>query len=315
MTINYGRVLENFLEMLSAERSVSKNTLLAYENDIKDLLCFTKTCNLPLNQISIDHLEEYLAVLKSKKHFSGKTVARKISSIRQFFNFLISDGIVEKNIALDLIMPKKSQDLPKAIAQDDIYALLKTAYNIETKDGIRTATMLEMLYATGMRISELLSLKMQSLENNLKNGGMVRYLIVKGKGSKERVVILNDDASVMLKRYLEIRHQFTRGISKVDWLFPSVNKSGKIAHLTRQRFGQILKELAVNSNIDSKHISPHKIRHSFATQMLRNGANLRIVQELLGHSDISSTQIYTKISEDQAARLLIDKHPLGKQKV
>ena len=163
-------------------------------------------------------MENYLSILKSQSHFSSKTIARKISSIRQFFNFLLSEGIVKQNIAIELVMPKKSQDLPKAIAQDDIYSLLKTAYDIETKEGIRAAAMLELLYATGMRISELLTLKIQALENNIKNEGMVRYLIVKGKGSKERVVILNEDASTMLKRYLEIRYQFIKKIVKTFYL-------------------------------------------------------------------------------------------------
>ncbi|AEI89293.1 MAG: Site-specific recombinase XerD [Candidatus Midichloria mitochondrii] len=306
--IRYGRALENFLEMLAAERSVAQNTVYAYKNDIEKLLEHTASLQLKLDEINLKILEDYLAKLKLNQGIGPKTISRKISSIRQFFDFLTSEGLVKNNIAVDLVMPKKSIDLPKAVSRNEIDMLLQYAYNISTFEGIRTATMLELLYATGMRISELLTLKLQSLQNSPKSSA--NYVIVKGKGGKERIVLLNEYAKEALAKYLEIREAFIKRGTKTDWLFPSFNKAGKVTHLTRQRFGQVLKEVAINAGVNPNIISPHKIRHSFATHMLQNGANLRIVQELLGHSDISSTQIYTKVSNEQAAKLVLQKHPL-----
>ena len=301
-------VLENFLEMLAAERSVAQNTLNAYRNDIEKLLQHVSTLNLELKEVNFQNLEDYLAKLKERQKVSTKTIARKISAIRQFFLFLVSEGMVPNNIAIDLVMPKKSNDLPKALSQNEMNILLKYTYNIETPEGIRATAILELLYATGMRISELLNLKLQALRNN--SDSLPNYMIIRGKGNKERIVLLNDYAKQAIVNYLQIRKFFVKTGNKTDWLFPSSDKSGKAIHLTRQRFGQILKALAIKAGLDPLVISPHKIRHSFATHMLQNGANLRVVQELLGHSDISSTQIYTKISNNQATKLVMEKHPL-----
>lgn len=306
--IKYHSILENFLEMLAAERSVTQNTIDAYKNDIEKLLKYISNLNLEVNKISLQNLEDYLAKLRENQKISTKTIARKISAIRQFFLFLVSERAISKNIAIDLVMPKKASELPKALSKNEIDILLKYAYGIETPEGIRTTAILELLYATGMRISELLSLKLQVLESN--SNTLPNYIIVRGKGNKERIVLLNDYAKQAIANYLKIRKVFIKIGNKTNWLFPSTDKSGKSIHLTRQRFGQILKEVAINAGLDPLIVSPHKIRHSFATHMLQNGANLRIVQELLGHSDISSTQIYTKINNDQATRLVMEKHPL-----
>jgi len=308
--MKYERVLENFLEMLSAERSVAQNTIYAYKNDISKFLNHVSISNLKFEEMNIAFLENYLASVRQKQNASTRTLSRKISSIRQFFDFLLSERLIEKNIAIDLIMPKKSVDLPKAISKNEINLLLKYAYGIPTYEGIRVAAMLELLYATGVRISELLTLKLQSLQRNYGQKIATHYMMIKGKGGKERIVLLNNCAAETLSNYLTIRGDFIKRGMKTDWLFPSYSKLGKINHLTRQRFGQILKEVAINAGVDPDIVSPHKIRHSFATHMLQNGANLRLVQELLGHSDISSTQIYTKISDDQATKLVFEKHPL-----
>ena len=211
-----------------------------------------------------------------------------------------------ENPTLNIIMPKRPESIPKALSQDILNKLIKTANDNTTKEGLRDCTMLEILYSTGMRISELVSLEMKALES-FSNESEINLLIVEGKGKKERAVILNQMAGIALKNYLNIRSKFLSNGAKSNWVFPSVSKNKKIVHISRQRFGQILKEIAIKSNIDPLIISPHKIRHSFATHMLDNGANLRIVQELLGHSDISSTQIYTKVSDSKAKKLLLGK--------
>lgn len=306
--------LDNFIEMLSAERSVAMNTLSAYKVDIKSLLLYLKDAGINVTFTDRQHLENYLSKIKVDYHLSGKTIARKISAMRQFFQFLVTEGICEHNNALELRLPRRTQDLPKALSQESIEQLLKTAYSDTSNDGIRIAAMLELLYSTGMRISELLSLKMQSIEHNLSTTNSAQYMLISGKGDKERVVLLHPEAMSILKKYLSVRINFIKKHSETDWLFPSTTKQGKISTLTRQRFGQILKQLAVNSGIDQKLVSPHVIRHSFASHLLQNGANLRVVQELLGHSDISSTQIYTKITQTQAEKLILEKHPLSKHK-
>jgi integrase/recombinase XerD len=305
--INY---MEYFFEMLIAERGATENTILSYKKDIKDLFDYLELNHIALEKVTPFIVKDFIAKL-SKKNLGAKTIGRKISALRQFFSFLVSDGIFKENPTLNIIMPIRPESVPKALSKNILSQLIETAYNDVTKEGIRDYAMLEILYSTGMRISELVALEMKSLEG-FSSDSEVNLLIVKGKGQKERAVILNQKACKALKNYLNIRNKFLSAGIKVNWVFPSISKNKKIIHISRQRFGQILKEIAIKSNIDPSIISPHKIRHSFATHMLDNGANLRIVQELLGHSDISSTQIYTKVSDSKTKKLLLDKHPLSR---
>jgi integrase/recombinase XerD len=304
--INY---MEYFFEMLIAERGATENTISSYKKDIKDLFDYLESNHIALEKVTSFIVKDFIAEL-SKKNLGAKTIGRKISALRQFFTFLVSDRILKENPTLNIIMPKRPESVPKALSKDMLSQLIETAYNDVTKEGLRDYAMLEILYSTGMRISELVALEMKSLEG-FSSDSEINLLIVKGKGQKERAVILNQKACKALKNYLNIRSKFLSAGTKVNWVFPSISKNKKIIHISRQRFGQILKGIAIKSNIDSSIISPHKIRHSFATHMLDNGANLRIVQELLGHSDISSTQIYTKVSDSKAKKLLLDKHPLS----
>jgi|APCry1669189034_1035192.scaffolds.fasta_scaffold03116_2 integrase/recombinase XerD len=301
--------IEYFFEMLIAERGATENTILSYKKDIKDLFDYLALNHIELEKVTSSVVKDFIVEL-SKKNLGAKTIGRKISALRQFFSFLVSDGIFKENPTLNIIMPKRPESVPKALSKNMLSHLIETASNDVTKEGLRDYAMLEILYSTGMRISELVALEMKSLEG-FSSDSEINLLIVKGKGQKERAVILNQKACKALKNYLNIRGKFLSIGTKVNWVFPSISKNKKILHISRQRFGQILKEIAIKSNIDPSIISPHKIRHSFATHMLDNGANLRIVQELLGHSDISSTQIYTKVSDSKAKKLLLDKHPLS----
>ena len=305
-TNNY---IEYFFEMLIAERGATENTISSYRKDIKDLHDYLTLNHIKLDKVTSSTIKDFIIEL-SNRNLGAKTIGRKISTFRQFFSFLVSDGIFKENPTLNIIMPKRPESIPKALSQDILNKLIKTANDNTTKEGLRDCTMLEILYSTGMRISELVSLEMKALES-FSNESEINLLIVEGKGKKERAVILNQIAGIALKNYLNIRSKFLSNGAKSNWVFPSISKNKKIVHISRQRFGQILKEIAIKSNIDPLIISPHKIRHSFATHMLDNGANLRIVQELLGHSDISSTQIYTKVSDSKTKKLLLGKHPLS----
>ena len=309
MSTDKKNYLEYFLEMLVAERGATKNTAVSYKKDVEDLYCYLTKHDVDLKSVTDAILMSFIAELNKKK-LGPKTISRKISTYRQFFAFLISDGFIKYNPASNLVMPKRPQSLPKALSINILDKLIEVSKLDDSKESIRSYTMLEILYSTGMRISELVALEIKSLEN-FSSKADTNFLIIKGKGNKERVVILNQVANTALKKYLEKRSGFLKPGMSSNWLFPSYTKDGKIIHITRQRFGQILKELAKSAGIDSSLVSPHKIRHSFATHMLEGGANLRVVQELLGHSDISSTQIYTKVSDIKAKKVLLDKHPLA----
>ena len=309
MSTDKKNYLEYFLEMLVAERGATKNTAVSYKKDVEDLYCYLTKHDVDLKSVTDAMLINFIAELNKKK-LGPKTISRKISTYRQFFAFLISDGFIKYNPASNLVMPKRPQSLPKALSINILDKLIEVSKLDDSKESIRSYTMLEILYSTGMRISELVALEIKSLEN-FSSKSDTNFLIIKGKGNKERVVILNQVANTALKKYLEKRSGFLKPGMSSNWLFPSYTKDGKIIHITRQRFGQILKELAKSAGIDSSLVSPHKIRHSFATHMLEGGANLRVVQELLGHSDISSTQIYTKVSDIKAKKVLLDKHPLA----
>ena len=300
--------IEHFLEMMLAEKHASNNTITSYK---ADLLSFSKflqqdLSDIKLEQVTSQHVEQYIINLGQK--FKATTVSRKLSAIRHFFDFLVSDNILSENCSLKVSRPKKEKLIPKALTQEEIEKLLTLSHQDETNEGVRLCVMLEILYSTGMRISELISLSKRHMFKG-DNDNMM-YMIVKGKGQKERVVILNEDTVETIASYMKLHRKFARG-RETDLLFPSFDKKGKLTCITRQRFGQMLKILAGKAGINAEKVSPHKIRHSFATHLVQNGADLRVVQELLGHSDISSTQIYTKVFSDKARKLLVDKHPLS----
>jgi integrase/recombinase XerD len=243
-------------------------------------------------------LEAYVTSL-GKSGLSPRTVARRISSLRQLFHFLYSDEIRKDNPATTLDTPKLPRNLPNSLSAEDIATLIAEAGKA---DDIRLVAMLELLYASGLRVSELVTLPLASLHKI--NTHDHHFLIVRGKGNKERIVPLHDAALAALNAYLATRDDDS------SWLFPSRGKEG---HITRQRFGQMLKELALKAGLDPEKISPHTLRHSFASHLLAGGADLRVIQELLGHADISTTQIYTHIEHEKLTKLVTSHHPLNKQ--
>jgi len=310
MTNKLSILLENFIEMMLAERSVSKNTITSYHNDLAQFLGWATLNKKKIGEVSQDDLMTYVYFLSAQK-LAVSSITRKISTLKQFFNFLINEDLIRINPTIELESPKKEQNLPKALLQKQIDSLLAIAHKDGTFEGIRNAAMLEILYSTGMRVSELMQLKMPSLQKNLSDDPNLFATIIIGKGNRERIIILSEKAMKSLQNFLDVRSESLRKTYS-DYIFPSFTKTGKATHLTRQRFFQIIKSLALKAGLDIKTISPHKIRHSFATHLLANGADLRIVQEMLGHADISSTQIYTKVLPEKAKELVQKSHPLAK---
>ncbi len=297
-----------FLESLLSERGLSKNSVSSYLNDLKSFLIHFNLRGISVAKLTTLDLSNYLSsphLVNSKR----ATIARKISTLRQFYLFLLSEKFVIINPAIDLEMPKREVRTPKSLDQTEIESLIKSAEKITDPIGIRNYCLLEILYSTGMRVSELITLKLSSILNPIEVHRDYQIFLILGKGNKERIVIFNQRSVAALKSYLKIRHTLLKGAYN-DFLFPSQSRSGKSANLSRQMFFMILKKLASDAGIDAQKVSPHKLRHSFASHILQNGANLKVVQELLGHADISSTQVYTKVLSKQAKDLVMEHHPL-----
>ena len=300
--------VEAFLEMVSAERGASKNTLEAYARDLREFAAFLKTRKIAIDAANTDQVRAYLASLDDAG-LAPSTRSRRLSALKQFHKFLYSDGWRNDDPCLGLKGPGARQRLPKALNEADVDALLAAAQARSGKDvdGIRLLAIVELLYASGLRISELVSLSLSAVSSD------PRLILVKGKGGRERLVPVSERARDALDEYLAIRERFLKGLDgSSGYLFPSRGKDG---HLTRHRVAQLLKELALEAGLDPRHVSPHVLRHAFATHLLSHGADLRAVQQMLGHADISTTQIYTHVLEERLKKLVNEHHPLARAKV
>ncbi len=286
--------------MLVAEKNVSSNTLEAYK---RDLVGVSTYCKELFPGIESDQLRHYAQNL-NKNHYDARSIARKISCLRHFYRFLISEDFCKHDPTQMLDTPKLKMNLPKTLTIQEVIALLDAIDSSTAPDGLRLRSLLEILYSSGMRVSELVSLPLTALK------GSSNCVAIRGKGNKERLVPLSAAATEAINAYLTIRAQFLKTASKnaEAFLFPSTAKEG---HLTRQRFGQLLKGLAAKANIDPAKVSPHVIRHAFATHMLEGGADLRSLQLMLGHTDIATTQIYTHVTSDRLKTAIEQKHPLA----
>ncbi len=294
--------INNFLEALASERGASYNTISAYKLDLESFEEFLKEINIC--NAKLENIREFISHLKTQE-YSAKSINRKISSLRQFYQFLASEEVIEENPTIELELQKQAKKLPKMLAIQEIEQLFKFLSN-DKPEMIRLACMLAIIYSAGLRVSELVSLKLSNFD--MKHNKVAPIFYVKGKGEKERICILNEEAQQYLLQYLAIRDFFIpkKQSSQCLWLFPSNNN-----HITRNRFGQMLKELALNAGIDPGKISPHVLRHSFASHLLENGADLRSIQELLGHSSISTTQIYTHVANKKLKQVIQQYHPLS----
>ena len=299
--------------MLMAERGAAAHTIEAYARDLSEFLAFLVGKGKTAETASVDHLRAFLAGL-AKKGLAPTSRARKLSAIRQFFRFLLAEGLRSDDPSSAIDSPKLGRPLPKILSLEEVEALLKTASDAseQAADGaarrraFRLYALLETLYATGMRVSELIALPRAVLTTD------DRVLTIKGKGGRERLVPLNDAAREALAAHLAaVRDDEAKGSGASPWLFPS--SGGE--HLTRQRFGQELKALALQAGIEPSRVSPHVLRHAFASHLLERGADLRTVQQLLGHADISTTQIYTHVIEERLRRLVEQHHPLARARL
>ncbi|AWI58572.1 site-specific tyrosine recombinase XerD [Sinorhizobium fredii] len=299
--------LEAFLEMMSAERGAAINTLQSYERDLRDARSFLRSSGTRLNSATADDLRRYLSHLAGEG-FKASSQARRLSALRQFYKFLYAEGLRGDDPTGILDAPKKARALPKTLSIDDVTRLIgqaetEAASGENTFAKLRMHALIELLYATGMRVSELVSLPASVLAQD------GRFLVIRGKGNKDRLVPLSQAAIRAMQTYGDaLRRRAAEAES--PWLFPSSGKSG---HLPRQVFARDLKSLAARAGIRVAAISPHVLRHAFASHLLANGADLRAVQELLGHSDISTTQIYTHVLEERLHELVQNHHPLAKQ--
>jgi integrase/recombinase XerD len=304
-----GSELTLFLDMLSAERGAAAHTVEAYTRDLSEFLAFLAAKGKKAKTASPDHLRAFLAGL-ARKGLAPTSRARKLSAIRQFFRFLLAEGIRSDDPCSAIDSPRLGRPLPKILSLSEVETLLETAKQASGRaaDGsakrraLRLYAALETLYATGLRVSELIALPGNVLVAD------DRVLTIKGKGGRERLVPLNDAAREALQAHLEAASENeAKGKGTSSWLFPSAGGQ----HLTRQRFGQELKALALAAGIEPARVSPHVLRHAFASHLLERGADLRTVQQLLGHADISTTQIYTHVIEERLRRLVEQHHPLA----
>ncbi len=295
---------------MSAERGCSLNTLQAYEKDIQDFDAFLK--GKSIKDIQKTDIQDYFFHL-NERAIAASSRARKLSALRQFFNFLTQEEFILKNPTLLIDSPKQERHLPKTLTEEEILALIDATETLSTHEKTRLLCLLEILYATGMRVSELVSLHLKTALIALRTAqekGNAAF-IIKGKGNIERLTPLTTSALNALEEYLKIRKIFEIGSKTKLWLFPSRSTTG---HLTRQRFGQLLKKLSLQAGIHPQKVSPHVLRHAFATHLLHRGADLVSVQKLLGHADISTTQIYTHVIEIQKQKLVFEHHPLSDPK-
>lgn len=311
--------LEQFLEMMVAERGASKNTLDAYRRDLRDFLGFLQHKQSTLAKAARGELEGYLQSL-SQAGLSARTAARRSSSLKQLFEFLYTEKLRADNPAATLETPKLARQLPKTLQTGHMEALFAEAAKDKSLKGLRLLAMLELMYGSGLRVSELVNLKRTALQ--IKDGDVAEFIMITGKGNKERMVPVGGKAREALKEYLSAQclvpsaekkiksGHSTLGTRNALWLFPGA----KNKPMTRHNFALLLKALALKANLDPELISPHTLRHSFASHLLEGGADLRVIQELLGHSDISTTQIYTHVANAQLTKLVNEKHPLARKK-
>lgn len=292
--------VNRFLEMMSAERGASANTLEAYGRDVEEFLTYCG--GLALKEISRDDVGDFVQYL-GREGRSPKTVARKLSVVREFFKFLYTEKDIKDNPAADVLTPKQEKPLPKFLSEDEIKRLIAAAKECSGPKGRQMTAMLELMYANGLRVSELVSLPENCINFDR------RQVFVRGKGSKERVVPVAPAAIQAVFDYLEQRDCFIREGRRSIWLFPS--KSSRSGHISRDTFFKRLKELAVKAGIYPSRVTPHVLRHSFATHLLNHNADLRSVQKMLGHESINTTEIYTHILSDKLLETVQKLHPLA----
>jgi len=306
--LNGAGQISAFLDAQAAELGASENTLLAYARDLRKFAEWIADRGGEVLNASKEDIESYLIDLDAQG-MARSTRARRLSAVRQFFRFAFEEGWRADNPAIQIKGPSRQKRLPKTLSEDEVDRLLVAARTMgRQSEQLRNICLMEVLYATGMRVSELVSLPVSAAR------GDPRMLLVRGKGNKERMVPLSPPARDAIAAWLAQRDadediaRVEKGVAPSGFLFPSRGKSG---HLTRHRFYLLIKELSVAAGVMPSKVSPHTLRHAFATHLLANGADLRAIQTLLGHADVATTEIYTHVLEDRLKDLVLDHHPLA----
>ena len=288
--------------MLAAERGAAVNTIQAYRRDLGDYFGFLEKVGKTPQQATSEDVSTFVRSL-SRRNFAPSTSARRLSAVRQFHRFLLSESLSDVDPSTSVDSPRRGRPLPKTLSEDEVSRLLERARFADNPEGLRLRTLLELLYATGIRVSELVTLPLAATRQD------PELLLIRGKGDKERIVPLTPDAREALQIYETVRERIFANGQLSPWLFPS---RGPKRHLTRQRFGQLLKNHARVCELEAERISPHVIRHAFASHLLARGTDLRVLQQMLGHADISTTQIYTHVLDERMRQLVETAHPLSK---
>jgi integrase/recombinase XerD len=297
-----------FMDMLASERGASRNTLDAYRRDLVDYLAYLTEIGSTPDKAEASALRGFMGSL-DERGLKASSAARRLSAVRQFHKFLYVEGYAPVDPTAAISAPKRGRVLPKVLSVDQVDRLLGVAQEAATRPddapanhlrAVRMVCLLELLYATGLRVSELIALPRSAARTR------ERFLVVRGKGAKERLVPLTEASRDRAREYLALLE--TQGKAAGPWLFPADSESG---HLTRQAFARDLKAVAAAAGLRTDTVSPHVLRHAFASHLLQNGADLRVVQELLGHSDISTTQIYTHVLDERLKSMVRDLHPLS----
>ncbi len=293
--------VELFLEMMSAERGAARATLKNYQRDLENFAKFAGGEGARVSSVDTGVIRNYLAFM-ANAGLAASTAARRLSALRQFFGFLYAEGLRSDDPCIPVDGPRRNRPLPKVLAENEVERLLIEARKKSGPDGARLVALVETLYAAGLRVSELVSLPVSVATSD------TRIIMVRGKGDKERIVPLSEAAKKAIVDYVDVRPVFLKNGEPSPWLFPSRGASG---HLTERRFGQMIKELAYDAGIEFSRVSPHVLRHAFASHLLAHGADLRAVQQMLGHADISTTQIYTHVLEERLKEIVTRHHPLN----
>ena len=312
---NVSKWITSYLEMLASEKGAAQNTIAAYDRDLIDIDLFMQARGNALETAKPVDFKAYVDQLSNKTQVKGdrsnkttpRTVARRISAARQFYKFIISEGVREDDPTSTIEAPKQKRTLPKILTEEEMNHAITVAGQKGNASSKRLVCLLEMIYSTGLRVSELVGLPLTSYQEDS------QFMIVEGKGGRERMVPLTPSAQKSLKAYVDVREGFIGegdNGTQAAWLFPS--KTSIRGHLTRQRFAQMLKDLSKAADFPMGKLSPHTIRHSFATHLLKNGADLRAVQKMLGHADIATTQIYTHMLDEEVNEKVQSGHPMAK---
>ncbi|ARJ66927.1 site-specific tyrosine recombinase XerD [Magnetospirillum sp. ME-1] len=301
MSEAFDRHVEAFLEMMQVERGASPNTLDAYGRDLADFAEFLSGRDLSPLRADHDAVAAYIA-RQADIGMAARTQARRLSCLKQFYGFAFAERLRPDDPTANVDAPRLGRPLPKYLRKEEVTALLDAARALDGRDATLMTALLETLYATGLRVSELVSLPLAAVARD------PAVLIVRGKGSKERMVPLSDPARAALTAWKAERAAMLPKSRPSRWLFPSFGATG---HLTRDGFAKMLARVAVQAGLDPAKVSPHVLRHSFASHLLAGGADLRSVQEMLGHADIATTEIYTHLIDDEASRLVRAHHPLA----